>query len=227
MCAWGGRHCAVISYPRADATSARSLGPRRSDKVAQMSDPAREEVVSPPAVTILTHAFVVASRSGRSPLVGSRSVGSPPTTLPPQPDQRTGCCAVGDQTHVHWRLRMRRGRCPTRWRSRPRMRVAGGAAGRRSAAAGGSLCGHSRACRSAFGAARAGDAARAADRPRRRPWWSMAAIRARPPRAHGSLRRALRTSGPRRGFRAVESPRSTSVRFMCVFVAVGPNGPCA
>ena len=30
MCAWGGRHCAVISYPRADATSARSLGPVRN-----------------------------------------------------------------------------------------------------------------------------------------------------------------------------------------------------
>ena len=51
------------------------------------------------------------------------------------------------------------------------MRVAGGAAGRCSAAAGGSPCGHSRACRSAFDAMRARDAARAADRPRRRPWW--------------------------------------------------------
>ena len=36
-----------------------------------------------------------------------------------------------------------------------------------------------KACRGAFDATRAGDAARAADRPMRRPWWSVAAIRAR------------------------------------------------
>jgi hypothetical protein len=62
---------------------------------------------------------------------------------------------------------------------------------------GGSPCCLSRACRGAFDAARARDAATAADRPRRRPWWSMAAIRARPlaPR----LRRRRCRHGPTLG----------------------------
>jgi hypothetical protein len=93
-----------------------------------------------------------------------------------------------------------------------------GARGRRrnsrcSAAAGGSLCGHSRACRGAFDAVRARDAARAADRPRRRPWWSVAAIRARSlaPR----LRRRRCGHGPTlgRGWRlAVRSQQSVPRR---------------
>ena len=58
--------------------------------------------------------------------------------------------------------------------------VADAAMGGRADAALGSACGRSGACRGASGAARAGDADRAADRPMRRPWWSVAAIRARP-----------------------------------------------
>ena len=65
---------------------------------------------------------------------------------------------------------------------------------------GGSPCCLSRACRGAFDAVRARDAATAADRPRRRPWWSMAAIRARPlaPR----LRRRRCGHGPTLGHSA-------------------------
>ena len=58
-----------------------------------------------------------------------------------------------------------------RGRSRLGCGVEDAAMGRHSAAAGGSPCGLSRACRGAFDAVRARDAARAADRPRRRPWW--------------------------------------------------------
>ena len=90
-----------------------------------------------------------------------------------------------------------------------RVRVAGGAAGRCSAAAGGSLCGHSRACRSAFDAVRARDAARAADRPRRRPWWSVAAIRARSLAPRLRRRRCGHGPEPGRGWRlAVLSQQS-------------------
>jgi hypothetical protein len=73
-----------------------------------------------------------------------------------------------------------RWRRSARGRSRLGCGVEDAAMGRHSAAAGGSPCGLSRACRGAFDAVRARDAARAADRPRRRPWWSVAAIRARP-----------------------------------------------
>ena len=57
-----------------------------------------------------------------------------------------------------------RWRRSARGRSRLGCGVEDAAMGRRSASAGGSPCGLSRACRGAFDAARAGDAARAADR---------------------------------------------------------------
>ena len=72
----GGRHRVynLIRGTRRPLSLTRSSAARQGRST---SDPAREEVA--PAVT-LTHAFVVGSRSGRSPLVGSRSVGSSPTT---------------------------------------------------------------------------------------------------------------------------------------------------
>ena len=58
--------------------------------------------------------------------------------------------------------------------------VACDAAARRADAASGGTYGRSTLIRGAFDAPRYGDADRAADRPRRRPWWAAAAIRARP-----------------------------------------------
>ena len=115
-------------------------------------------------------------------------------------------------------LSQRRGgrwRRSARGRSRLGCGVEDAAMGRRADAAGGSPCGRSRACRGAPDAARAGDAERPADRHRRRPWWSVAAIRARPrtPRLRGSKMRPWADARPRlAACHAVAAERAAALR---------------
>ena len=110
--------------------------------------------------------------------------------------------------------------------------VACDAAARRADAASGGTDSRSTLIRGAFNAPRHVDADRAADRPRRRPWWAAAAIRARPRapplRAPQQLQRASTRSeiAARQVVAAHRSAALLTLRELKVLIAAGtaPRG---